>query len=92
MYYVVDEEEQDGSPSKSSYKLGWFAGFEENIGNVMYCKIFTAETYKIIPRSRIISAAKDFPVRLTDSQEHNIEMGSNMFPISSYSLKSRNRT
>ena len=86
MYYVVDKEEHSGFPSTSSYKLGWFAGFEENIGNIMCCKIFTANTQKMIPRSRVISAAKDFSLGPPDSQEHDIKIGEQHVPhIKSFS-------
>ena len=44
VYYVLDEKEQGRFPSTSSNKLGWFAGFEENVGNVICCKIFTTDT------------------------------------------------
>ena len=50
VYYVLDKEKQGGFPSTSSYRMGWFAGFEENVGNVICCKIFTANTQEYIPR------------------------------------------
>ena len=52
----------------------------------MCCKIFTANTKEYIPRSRVISATNDFPIRLLDSQEHDIEIGEQHVPhIKSFS-------
>ena len=81
VYYILDEDENNSFPSKSTYKLGWFAGFAENVGNIMCCKIFTADSQEMIPRSRVISAAKDFPLDTTDSDKHDIEMGKEKIPI-----------
>ena len=56
-------------------KQGWLTGFVDNVGNIMYYKIFTTDTMEEIPRSRIISAAKNFKLTPTESGDYDLEMG-----------------
>ena len=61
-------------PSKSSMKQSRLAGFAENAGKIMCCKIFTADTMEEIPRSRVVSAAEDFKLTLTESSDYDLEI------------------
>ena len=75
VYFALDEEEGTSFPSKSSLRKGWYAGIAKNAGNVMCCKIITADTEELIPWSRVISAGSDFQHKSEDLTENDIEMG-----------------
>ena len=52
----------------------------------MCCKIFTADRQEYISRSRAVSAANDYPIGPSYSQEHYIEIGEQHVPhIKSFS-------
>lgn len=62
VFYSIDAEEPDGHSfsSKSEEAFGHFVGFAESVGNVMCVKILTNDTLKIIYRSRVRPAGKDY--------------------------------
>ena len=56
VYYKLDD---SNFPSDSTEKLGHFVGIAEHVGHAMTFKVLTADTHKIIFRSRIRSALKN---------------------------------